>query len=455
MTRSWPRTRLARLDTPAAAGLDAGTRPAEGHVVRLLRPAGPGAGEALRQTLMQNRRPTNCDRTRDRWDRRRKEFQIRTPDPHLNALINWERCRSEYHRQGPGLVLGGQIWQMYSHISTGWYGKQWGGDHQAMDDCLRLYGAMQADDGFIRWVSPSLIAVRRREQHAVLGRSGLAALRLDRRPQFVRDLWPIVRKAVAWQRKHNDPDGDGLFRDWYEYWNCDSNGKGPKAAAPSAMSWAMLDRAAQLAEVVGDEQGRRRVPRAGRQDPRRRSCASCGARRPGGWARIGADGIWRGHPQTWEEYLAINAGLLSPEQGRRAMRWLASHYGFEPQPGVQLLACSDWFPIRWSTQWVPTGDTCLAALGGHEVGRRRPLVAVPEDGGRVGVQERLPRHQHGHLQRRGRRRRPRGRGLGRPARPRGGARAVRHRAGAARGPARHLPGLPGRLARGEHLARRM
>jgi len=83
---------------------------------------------------------------------------------------------------------------------------------------------------------------------------------------------------------------------------------------------------------------------------------------------IGADGIWRGHPQTWEEYLAINAGLLSPEQGRSAMRWLESHYGFEPQPGVHLLTCSDWWPIRWSTQWIPTGDTCLAVLGGLKSG---------------------------------------------------------------------------------------
>ncbi|MCX7048569.1 MAG: hypothetical protein NTX50_24170, partial [Candidatus Sumerlaeota bacterium] len=83
---------------------------------------------------------------------------------------------------------------------------------------------------------------------------------------------------------------------------------------------------------------------------------------------IGSDEIWRGHPQTWEEYLAINAGLLNADQGRRAMRWIAAHYGFEPQPGVRLLSCSDWWPIRWSVQWVPTGDTCLAALAGLKCG---------------------------------------------------------------------------------------
>lgn len=306
------------------------------------------------------------DRTREHWDRRRKAFQIHTPDSHLNALINWERCRSEYHRKGPGLYLG-EIWQMYSHISTGWYGKSWGGDHEAIGDCLRLYGAMRGDDGFIRWISPSLMPFVAENNTPYWVDQVWWHYAWTGDKQFVADLWPIVRKAVEWQRKKNDPDGDGLFQDWYEYWNCDSNGKGPKAAAPSAMSWAMLDRAAKLAEVVGDAKAageyRELADKTSdavfrelwREDAGRLGC-------------IGGEGIWRGHPQIWEEYLAINAGLLSPQQGRRAMRWLASHYGFEPQPGVRLLACSDWFPIRWSTQWVPTGDTCLAAMAGMKSG---------------------------------------------------------------------------------------
>lgn len=306
-------------------------------------------------------------RTRTTWDKRRDEFQIHTPDPHLNALINWSRCTTEYHRQGPGLVLGGQYWIMYSHISTGWYGKEWGGDHVALDDCLRLYAAMQSDDGFIRWVSPSLTPfdAENNTPYWVDHVWWHYAWTGDR--QFVLDLWPQVRKAVAWQCQHKDPDGDGLFQDWYEYWNCDSNGKGPKAAAPSATSWAMLDRASRLAAVVGDNEAEsqyRQLADRSRQAINRELWRNDAGR----LGSIGGEGIWRGHPQTWEEYLAINAGLLGPDEGRRAMRWLSSHYGFEPQPGVHLLSCSDWFPIRWSTQWVPTGDTLLAAMAGMRSG---------------------------------------------------------------------------------------
>ncbi|MHB8974376.1 MAG: alpha-L-rhamnosidase-related protein [Pirellulaceae bacterium] len=306
-------------------------------------------------------------RTRSWWDKRRDEFQIRTPDRHLNALINWSRCTTEYHRQGPGLVLGGQYWIMYSHISTGWYGKEWGGDHQALDDCLRLYAAMQSDEGFIRWVSPSLtpFAAENNTPYWVDHVWWHYAWTGDL--QFVRDLWPNVRKAVAWQCVQKDPDGDGLFQDWYEYWNCDSNGKGPKAAASSAMSWAMLDRAARLAAAVGDEKAEAEY-RSLAERSRQAIFRELWREDAGRLGSIGGEGIWRGHPQTWEEYLGINAGLLSPDQGRRAMRWLTSHYGFEPKPGVHLLACSDWFPIRWSNQWVPTGDTLLAAMAGMRSG---------------------------------------------------------------------------------------
>lgn len=191
--------------------------------------------------------------------------------------------------------------------------------------------------------------------------------------QFVLDLWPAVKKAVAWQRANHDPDGDGLFADFYEYWNCDSNGKGPKSAAPSAMSWAMLEAASNLAKVAGDSEAEKEYNELAAKT-HQKVFEELWRESEGRLGCIGADNLWRGHPQTWEEYLAINAGLLDAEKGRRAMRWLAANYGFEPQggtprsAGVYLLTCSDWWPIRWSTQWVPTGDTCLAALAGVKCG---------------------------------------------------------------------------------------
>ena len=356
---------MARLDTPnAAAWPEVRDRMKQSwfdcYIGRALQPQ-----EHLATLLAKP--DAALQATQDWWDKRRAEFQVKTPDAQTNALLNFARAISEYHRQGPGLVLGAQYWIMYSHISTGWYGKQWAGDHKTMEECLRLYGAFQGENGFIRWVSPSLTAFDAEDNTPYWVDQVWRHYTWTGDKQFLRDMWPIVQNAVRWMRRQNDPDGDGLFRDFYEYWNCDSNGKGPKAATPSAMAWAMLDRAARIAAVLGDPVAEKEY-RALADKSRTAIFRELWNPKAGRLGSVGSDEIWRGHPQTWEEYLAINAGLLSPEQGRSAMRWVAAHYGFEPTPGVKLLSCSDWFPIRWSVQWVPTGDTCLAALGGMKSG---------------------------------------------------------------------------------------
>jgi hypothetical protein len=256
---------------------------------------------------------------------------------------------------------------MYSHISTGWKGKQWGGDHDAIEECLRLYGAAQMSNGFIPWLSCALVPFTAENNTAYWVDQVWSHYTWTGDARFLRDLFPAVRKAVQWVRATNDPDGDGLFRDFYEYWNCDSNGKGPKSVVPTAMAWAMMDRAASIAGVLGDADAASEY-RALADKTREAALRELWREDKGRLGCIGADGIWRGHPQTWEEYLPILCGLLDESQGRRAMRWLASHYGFHPSPDVSLLACSDWYPTRWSVQWVPTGDTCLAALAGMRCG---------------------------------------------------------------------------------------
>jgi len=356
---------MARLDTPnASAWPEARDRLKQdwfdAYIGRALEPE-----KHFRQLMAASEK--ELGRTCEWWDRRRAEFQIRTPDRHLNALLNWERCRSEYHRQGPGMVLAAGRWEICAHISVGWYGKEWSGDHAAVADHLRLHGALQEKSGAIGWIAPSLGTFMNENNTPYWVDHAWRHYTWTGDRQFVKDLWPAVKQAVAMQRRSWDRDGDGLFADWYEYWNCDSNGKGPKAAAPSAMNWAMLDRAARMAAVVDDAAAATEY-RALADKTRAAVFRELWREEEGRLGSIGADGLWRGHPQTWEEYLAANADLLSPDQSRSAMRWLAAHYGFQPRPGVQLLSCSDWWPVNWSVQWVPTGDTCLAVLAGMRSG---------------------------------------------------------------------------------------
>lgn len=344
------------------------------------------------------------------WDKRRDEFQIRTPDEHLDALMNWARAVSDYHKQGPGLYLGTLWWTRYAHISCGWNGKSWGGDHATMEQQLRLYACTQVpafsamtrnsnnreqpyvpgaplnggkpfnnwhlgggeiitgEGGYIGYFMPDLTTWFKEDNTAFWVEQVWNHYRWTGNKQFARDLWPMVKKAVSWERRNHDADGDGIFTSFYPYWNADSMAVPAKSAVATATAYGMLQAAVGLGEAVGDPAGTAEYRALAEKT---RAAAECQLwnEKAGVLASIGADGLSYSHPHSWEETLAISMGLLDPERGRRAMRWVESRYGLQGvRPEVRLLLTDDLWPILWSGHWAPVGDTLLSAMAGLKCG---------------------------------------------------------------------------------------
>ncbi|MBM4090899.1 MAG: hypothetical protein FJ276_15965, partial [Planctomycetes bacterium] len=282
------------------------------------------------------------DRSVSVWTARREEFQIRTPDEHLDALMNWSRAVSEYHRQGPGLFLGTHAYCLYGHISVGWYGKQWAGDHATVEQVLRLYAAGQGEDGkprdnfffgnqirsgdggWISWVGWNLGHWLSEDNTPHWVNQVWQHYRWTGDRVFVRDLWPVIEKAVAWECQQHDADGDGLFISYYPYWNCDSWACLAKSACATTVGWAMLDAAAHLAEVASQPQAAAKY-RALADKTRTAANRELWNEQAGLLTSVGSDGLRYSHPYSWEVALAVNLGLVEWQRGRRAMRWVESH----------------------------------------------------------------------------------------------------------------------------------
>ena len=149
---------MARLDTPAAAAWPEGRDEAEAIVVRLLHRPALKPGEHFARSWP--RPASNCTARRHWWDRRREELQIRTPDPHFNALINWERCR-RVSSPGPGPGAGGRSGRLCAHL--GGLVRQGVGrrppGHGGVPAVLRGHAGRRR---LHRWRSPSLVAFHRR-----------------------------------------------------------------------------------------------------------------------------------------------------------------------------------------------------------------------------------------------------------------------------------------------------
>jgi hypothetical protein len=136
---------------------------------------------------------------------------------------------------------------------------------------------------------------------------------------------------------------------------------------PTSTAWAMYDRAAKMAEAVNDKTAATEY-RNKADNTKRQALKELWNDKVGILGSIGVEGIWRGQPQIWEQYTGVVNGLLPLDKGRRAMRWLEEHYGFEPTKDIKLLMCDAWWPLRWSVHWVPVGDMLLACEAGMKTG---------------------------------------------------------------------------------------
>jgi len=300
---------------------------------------------------------------KDAWDKRINEFEVNTPDPYLNSIVEFQRATSNYHVKGPGLLLGAGHWFMYSHISVGWYGKLWSGDLESIKNYMRFFTCLQKENGYINWISPSLASYNAEDNTPYWVEHIWWIYKWSGDVKFLRDMWPMIQKAVEYECKTNDPDDNGLYKTFYAYWNCDSDGQGPSTATPTATAWSMNDKAAKIAQILGDVKLYKKYSLRA-EKIRNAAMEKLWNNKTGVLGSIGADGIWRSHPQLWAQYIPIIYGMLPKEKGARAMRWLEAHYGFTPKKDVNLLMSCDWWPIRWSVHWVPTGDTLLAAMAG-------------------------------------------------------------------------------------------
>eukprot|EP01052_Picozoa_sp_SAG31_P005034 SAG31_NODE_216_length_20053_cov_9.223815_3_plen_204_part_00 len=71
---------------------------------------------------------------------------------------------------------------------------------------------------------------------------------------FLRAIWPAVRRATEQFLEASDPDGDGIFTGYYEYWDNDTRDRGGMCVEQTALAVAALRSAATIAEHLGKQQ---------------------------------------------------------------------------------------------------------------------------------------------------------------------------------------------------------
>jgi hypothetical protein len=301
------------------------------------------------------------------WDAG-KRMCIKTPDTAFDNVVNNEAANLRNQFEYPAFIHGLVGWSKYGKISCGYYGAETAGYHEEVESSLKFISGNQDRKGRQRYFTPAFaISNWAEEQDFYYVDQVWYHYRWTGSTDFLKTMWPSARRSLEHALAASDPDGDEIMTGYYEFWNNDMHSRGGKCVVQTAMAWAALRSATEIAKRVGDDSSVRRYGALSRKvyEQLHRSLWSAHV---GAYCSAEWNGGLRPHPEAQEQFLPIVRGAGGPMEKYLAMRYLRETLFLRPQDGVTLELMNDWWPVGWSHHYVANGDTSLSVLAACRAG---------------------------------------------------------------------------------------
>ena len=193
---------------------------------------------------------------------------------------------------------------------------------------------------------------------------------------YMRKMWPVITRHLAWEKRNYDPDGDHLYDAYCCIWASDAlYYSGGAVTHSSAYNYRGNKLAARIAEIIGEN------PEPYRQEAeaileamnQRLWIAFSDPYGSGHWAEYqDAMGLKRLHESAavWSIYTPIDCGACTPQQAYEATEWVMSHIPHirVEKTGYRTIATSNWMPYSWSINNVAAAEVMHTALAFFEAG---------------------------------------------------------------------------------------
>ena len=207
---------------------------------------------------------------------------------------------------------------------------------------------------------------------------------------YMRRMWPVIKRHLAWEKRNYDPDGDHLYDAYCCIWASDAlYYNGGAVTHSSAYNYRGNKLAARIAEIIGENSTPYQQEAEAILKAMNERLWMTGK---GVWAEYqDAMGLKRLHesPAAWSIYTPIDCGACSSEQAFEAIHWMNTHLPHitvespSPLSPLKTIATSNWLPYSWSINNVATAETLHMALACFKAGEEhlgyRLLMATVMD----------------------------------------------------------------------------
>ena len=325
-------------------------------------------------------------------------IKLNTPDPYINTLGGALSVGADAIWEDPSYLHGAVAWRMRLNAWRGAYVADPLGWHNrarmhfssyalsqvtsppvtgvVMDTALHLarhlekIGTALFSDGYICRNPNGDIRAHHYDMNLVFIDQLLNHFNWTGDTNYVKQLWPLLKRHLAWEKRNFDADGDGLYDAYAAIWASDAlQYSGGGVTHSSAYNYRSNKMAAALAKLVGEdgsmyEQEARKILSAVQKSlwlPDR------------GWYAEYKDllGNKLVHPSAgvWTIYHAIDSKVPDNFQAFQCLRYIDTEIPHIPvsangwnEHGLYLLSTTNWQPYTWSINNVALAENLHTAL---------------------------------------------------------------------------------------------
>ena len=189
---------------------------------------------------------------------------------------------------------------------------------------------------------------------------------------YLRKMWPVLKRHLAWEKRNYDPDGDHLYDAYCCIWASDAlYYSGGAVTHSSAYNYRGNRLAARIAQIIGEDP----KPYQTEADAILKAMNDrLWLTDKGHWAEYqDLMGLKRVHESAavWSIYTPIDCGSCTAQQAYQATKYLdreIPHIAVA-NTGYSTIATSNWLPYSWSINNVAAAEVMHTALAYFVAGR--------------------------------------------------------------------------------------
>lgn len=195
--------------------------------------------------------------------------------------------------------------------------------------------------------------------------------------KFVREMWPLLKRHLAWEKRTFDPDNDGLYDAYAVIWASDAlQYSGGAVTHSSAYNYRSNYTAAKLAKLLNEDAG----PYQKEADKILKAMNAQLWMPAKGWFAEYKDGLGlkQLHPAAalWTIYHSIDSDVPDAFQAWQSLRYVDTelpHIAIKARglkdEGFYTLSTTNWMPYEWSLNNVVLAESAHTALANWQAGR--------------------------------------------------------------------------------------